>query len=325
MREPPLVRLGNGVEVHSDVRCFFDPTEVGYTGIHCLSHAHYDHLPYRMKGRSIVCSEITMRCASFRLRREIKLDENDRIKMLNAGHIFGSTMFLLEGEQNVLYTGDLCTRDRTGMKGARPTKADVLILEATYGTERYVFPPVEDMEKSIRDWVDENLSAGRSVIIFSYPLGKSQELLMLLKDHYPYIFGTAAQTTAMIEAEGFAFNYREFDPYSAEEPFVLICPTGSRRSPFIERLRKNGAVTAAVSGWALDPSYKYRMGVDETIPLSDHSDYNDLLEFADRCDPSLVLTFHGFDTDLARGIKENLDIDAYPLQEYSAPVRDSGH
>lgn len=325
MKKPPLIRLGNGIEVQGDVRYFFDPAEVGYTGVHCLSHAHYDHLPYRIKGNSLVCSGITMRCASSRLKREIKQAEDDRIKMLNAGHIFGSTMFLLEGEQDVLYTGDLCTRDRTGMKGALPVKTDILILEATYGTPRYVFPPVEDTQKSIRDWVEENLSTGRSVVIFSYPLGKSQEMLMLLKDHSPYVYGTSVQTTAMIEEEGFVFDYREFDPYSVEGPFLLICPTGSRRSPFIEKLRRKGAVTAAVSGWAVEPSYKYRMGVDETFPLSDHSDYNDLLEFADKCDPSLVLTFHGFDRDLARGIKENLDIESYPLHEHPLSVWDAGN
>jgi len=313
MADAPEIRLGNGVEVLGEVECFFDPVEVGHSGIYCLSHAHFDHLPRKMRGNSMLCSGITLRCARERLKRDIRQAVSDKVEMLGSGHILGSTMFLLKGERRVLYTGDMCTRDRFDMEGAKPVKTEVLVLEATYGLPRYVFPPVEEMQKAIRDWVDDQLGDGRSVAIFSYPLGKSQEMLTMLGDHSPFIYGSSLQTTKLMEEEGQTFNYRPFEPYSVEDPFLLICPTGSRRTAFMEKLRKRGMVTAAVSGWAIDPSFKHRMGVDETFPLSDHSDYSDLLAFARRCDPSVVLTHHGFDKELAAAIRNNLGIEAFPL------------
>ena len=65
-------------------------------------------------------------------------------ELLNAGHIAGSNMFLVRGEKAVLYTGDMSTRDRFGMEGARPIKTDVLIIESTYGDPSYRFDSDSD-------------------------------------------------------------------------------------------------------------------------------------------------------------------------------------
>mgnify|MGYP006943414731 CR=1 FL=1 len=39
--------------------------------------------------------------------------------------------------------------------------------------------------------------------------------------------------------------------------------------------------TAAVTGWAIDSSALYRMRCDAAFPLSDHADFNDLLQFVE--------------------------------------------
>jgi len=181
MVEDPTIRLGNGIELLDETKYYFDPTDIGYGGIHCLSHAHFDHLPGKVLGDEVVCSPITLRCASDRLKKGLRAIEHPSIQVLDSGHILGSSMFLVEGEKRVLYTGDLCTRDRLGMKGATPVKADVLILESTYGLPRYVFPPREESEKELRDWVEDKISSGHSVAVLAYPLGKSQEMLMLFR------------------------------------------------------------------------------------------------------------------------------------------------
>ena len=47
------------------------------------------------------------------------------------------------------------------------------------------------------------------------------------------------------------------------------------------------------SGWAIDQSFKYRMGADEAIPFSDHADFDQLMEYVELAKPSRVLTMHG--------------------------------
>lgn len=313
MVEGPNVRLGNGVELLGGTKCYFDPVDIGHSGIYCLSHAHFDHLPSKMLGDEVICSPITQRCAQDRLKRKLKIKEHPQVKMLDSGHILGSNMFLFEGEQRVLYTGDMCPRDRLGLMGAKPVKTDTLILESTFGLPRYIFPPREEMERTILNWVEDRLASGRSVAVLAYPLGKSQEMLMLFKGMDPYLYGSSLLTTQLIEDVGVEFSYRPFDLKRAEGPFLLICPTGVRRTSFIESLRKKGMFTISISGWAIDPSFKQRMGVDETFPLSDHADFNDLLWFTEKCEPSVVYTHHGFERDLASQIRTRLGIDAYPL------------
>ena len=48
-----------------------------------------------------------------------------------------------------------------------------------------------------------------------------------------------------------------------------------------------------MSGWAIDPQSRRRLGAEHAIPLSDHADYNELLELAERVQPKLIYCTHG--------------------------------
>ena len=43
----------------------------------------------------------------------------------------------------------------------------------------------------------------------------------------------------------------------------------------------------------MDRGAKYRLGVDHAIPLSDHADYDELIEAIDRVAPQAVYCTHG--------------------------------
>ena len=59
-----------------------------------------------------------------------------------------------------------------------------------------------------------------------------------------------------------------------------------------------------VSGWGMNDSAKYRYGVDEVIPLSDHADYPDLLKFVEAVKPKTVYTTHGYEKVCALSASE---------------------
>jgi Cft2 family RNA processing exonuclease len=48
-----------------------------------------------------------------------------------------------------------------------------------------------------------------------------------------------------------------------------------------------------LTGWAVDPSARYRYGVHEMIALSDHADFPELVEYVERARPKVVYTLHG--------------------------------
>ncbi len=311
----PTVRMGNGVEIHAEECFHFDAGEIGASGVHAISHAHSDHLPQRTIGSRVVCSDITLRCALGRTRKFLEKDSHPSLELLNAGHMDGSNMFLYRGEKTVLYTGDIYTRGRLGDEGAKPVKTDILIIESTYGKPRYIFPSADDMAGIIRDWVEDNLSQHHPVALFAYPLGKSQDLLRILDGLEPYVHASVLNATQMVEHEGCSFRYRPYSKEDAREPFVMICPPQSSGSNLIRYWQGKGMRTAGISGWAIESSYKYRMGVDEAFVYSDHADFEDLMQFVKGCDPSLVLTHHGFADELALEIRKRFNIDARSLTQ----------
>ncbi len=169
------------------------------------------------------------------------------------------------------------------------------------------------MAALIKDWVEDNLSQGISVAIFAYPFGKSQDLLRTLSDLEPLVDPSVHQASSLIFTDLDRPNYRLYTEELARSPFVMVCTSNFRRTSQASCWKKDNIRTAAVSGWAIDQSYKYQMQVDEAFPFSDHADFEELVSFTKACAPSLVLTHHGFAEDLASEIVSRLGIDARPL------------
>jgi putative mRNA 3-end processing factor len=310
------VRLGNGVEVLGKEDFHFDAEVIEPHGTFCISHVHSDHLPKRVVGSQVVCSDLTLKCIKGRTKHKLEMGHHDEITMYNAGHMAGSRMFQVEVEgRKVLYTGDLCTRDRFGQPGARPVKTDILVIESTYGRPGYVFPPTEEMGSIMHDWVEDTMSQGSSVAMFAYPFGKSQDLLRMLDDLDPLVDQSVFNASSLIRSDEDPLNFQLYTEERAKDPFVIVCTSWFRKSSQADCWRRNGMRTAAVSGWALDRGYRYQMNVDEAFPFSDHADFEELLAFTKACEPSLVLTHHGFDESLAHEIKSRLGIEARPLKK----------
>jgi Cft2 family RNA processing exonuclease len=92
---------------------------------------------------------------------------------------------------------------------------------------------------------------------------------------------------------------------------VLIAPPWVKRSQMIGNIpRKRIAI---LTGWAMDPGAKNYYGVDEAIPLSDHADFSELMEYVKKAQPEKIYTVHGF-TEFVRFLREE-KFDAEPLKE----------
>ncbi len=93
---------------------------------------------------------------------------------------------------------------------------------------------------------------------------------------------------------------------------VVLWPPGAMRSKALQEL---GEVRwAVVTGWALDPSCRYRYGVEAAFPLSDHADFPGLLEAVERVGPRKVWTLHGFASEFADVLRHR-GYDALALSE----------
>lgn len=307
-----MIRSGNGISVEMDgVTYRFDPKRVVEDDVCMISHAHTDHLPTSFKVKAAVCTEITRDFVRARRGHEIEALGHPSIELLEAGHIPGSRMFLVKGSERVLYTGDFCTRTKEHTVAAKPRKCDILVMEATYGRPEYVFPDHREMMGSAKDWLESIVQRGGSAVLYAYPLGKAQELSAAFKDLPLVLHPTIAENNRILRRHGYNLSDRDrLDPHA---PVVYITSGMGKDRAVVERLISKGAKTAAFSGWALDGAFNYVSNIDEAFPVSDHSGYDELMTFVEKCDPRTVFTTHGFARELASDIRRQLGIDAQPL------------
>ena len=257
-----------------------------------ISHAHYDHLPTRARGR-VLASEETLKLARLRGMKYYNiLDDHRDIEMYETGHILGSTAFLIDGK--ILYTGDINNNDRIFLKRFNPPQADILIIEATYGSPEYIFGEFKRQVNTLLRFISRNMVQGRNIVLRAYPLGKPQIISLILRRiKNIYISKRVARyNKAYREILGEEIPINIFQGNDVEEPFVLLAAS-NEKIDFIDRF---DPVEALLSGWTL----KFGGG----LPISDHADFRGLLETIDRVSPKKIYTIYGYSTKLASLLRE---------------------
>ncbi|MDZ7849363.1 MAG: MBL fold metallo-hydrolase [Halodesulfurarchaeum sp.] len=318
------VRAADGIHIQTeDGRAIAADASDPCGEVPVLSHAHGDHL-YSKPPEAVVTSPLTRELAAVRRDGPVpdRLDPS-WIETLPAGHVPGSRAFLIEGEKRILYTGDCSTRDRFGMTGFEPVRADILIVESTYGKPTYRLPPQDEVEAEIVDWLAD--TRDRPVVLLGYALGRAQELLALAdragRSRIRYSPAIEALNGPIEAARGEPFPGQVGTDSKPEPGDALVLPAQTGSLSFVDRLRRNhDAHLAGFSGWAIDESYRYARDLDVAFPLSDHCDFEELLEVVRAVDPEQVYTVHGFVDELAAAIQSRLGIRAQSLKPNQATL-----
>lgn len=279
-----------------------------------ISHAHADHMA---RHEYALCTPATAALYRRRLgpRPTLELPYRQplswgglRLTTYPAGHCLGSAMLLAENQdQSLLYTGDFKLAASLTAEAAELPRADILVIESTYGQPQYRLPPRQDAVAQLVDLVRRTLADGVVVVIEAYALGKAQEVTRLLSDAGIAVLQHAAvwEISQVYEDFGVSLgNYRRLTG-PAEPGQVMVVPPRTRRA------RLDREVRIAVTGWAKDASAKYRLGVDHAIPLSDHADYDELFEAVRRVSPQVVYCTHGPESFVDR--LQEAGYDARPL------------
>lgn len=263
-----------------------------------VSHAHSDHLGRHLGGfatpATVALAAARLgRCRLGSLRFEERIEKDGyQIWLAPAGHVLGAAQVVVEGPDSsrLVYTGDFSVRPRPTVATATPIPADVLIMECTFGLPRYVFPPDAQIRDQLRVFVERAHADRVPPVILGYALGKAQEAMALL-----FALGFRARVHPSVAALAAVYGQHgvELGPYGVYRGFlepgeVLIAPPSVSRGDLPSRAR-----TLYLSGWAMDRSAKYRLGVDEVLPLSDHADFDELVSFVEQVQPRRIFTTHG--------------------------------
>jgi hypothetical protein len=307
-------------------RLWLDPRDRRDLAI--VSHAHGDHIA---RHRAVVCTEPTYRLLTHRVRGAVEprvLDYGETrevgdalVSLHPAGHVLGAAQVLVRhAGLRILYSGDIRVRPSLSCSTLEHVEADVLVVETTFGHQRYRFPPAVDVVQRVVRFCETALADGAVPVLAAYSLGKAQELLCQLRDSgLPVLLHPAVHAIAHIYRElgvdiphaGRLDGADELD-FDDEAPIplqggaprrdaVVVVPPHLRHARCVRRLEP--VRRAVLTGWALDPATADRMGCDTAFPLSDHCDFDDLVMYTLATGARRVYTLHGFAHDFARHLR----------------------
>jgi len=139
-----------------------------------------------------------------------------------AGHVFGSATVAIDitqgGEKHrIMFSGDIGEPDRPIINDPDIFhEADYVVIESTYGNRTHAEHNNIDIQAQLRDYINETVIAGGNVIIPSFALERSQEILyhlneLFLRDEIPPITVFLDSPMAIRITEVFKHHTELFD------------------------------------------------------------------------------------------------------------------
>jgi putative mRNA 3-end processing factor len=287
---------------------YLDPKEPVNKAV--ISHAHGDHA---VGGNTnVYCTEATAAFMTLRYGKPAAKTFHPiafnasfeigkvRITLISAGHILGSAQVLMEyGGVRYLYTGDYKIQPDDTCEPIEWAKADVLITETTFAHPDTQHPDAETEIKKLND-IKSNILLG------AYALGKSQRIIKLINAFCPrkkiLVHHKIMPFNLIYERFGFPLGGYEIYNRKAmkvQDEFVYIVPPFTFDSYF----RATGVKRLFASGWK-----NLQVNEQDTLFISDHVDWNDILECVKFTQPTQIWTLHGDGAHLKTYFADNIEV-----------------
>lgn len=215
--------------------------------------------------------------------------EEDRITFSRADHILGAAQVLVEDAEGtrIVYTGDFRLEDTPILD------ADILIMEATYGSPMCRRTFKKDIRNLLISKVEKGLEQG-AVYVFGYH-GKLQEVMQILHQagiKAPFIVperilhvSRVCEKYGMLLGRLMLSEEKEAkELLEKNSPCVAFCHMNTRN-----KIGQHG-FRIIVSGWEFSSPCRQISDKECVIALSDHSDFDELMEYVRHSKPKHVIT-----------------------------------
>lgn len=281
-----------------------------------ITHAHSDHA--RVGAKTYHASEKSLPFMSHRLGEgapftghaygeKFRLGET-WVSLHPAGHILGSAQVRIEHRGRVwVVSGDFKRGGDLSCDPFEVVPCDTFISEATFALPVYRWDDGETLAREIYEWWMKE--PDRPSLLFGYALGKSQRVLAELTrftDRPVYLHGAVASLTEMYRAQGVKMLPTRLVT-DAEKNFdfrgeLILAPPSGHRSPWMKRFKD--PQTAFASGWMAVRGARRRRGYEKGFVLSDHADWNGLIQTVKDTGAKTIYLTHGKTDVLEKYLKE---------------------
>ncbi len=300
--------------------------------IGAVTHIHQDHIQ-DFESALGFCDPILMSAATKDLLVALKGDhllmrrnlrsvpfgipfsyEDESITLHPTEHVLGSSQVLLEdGEDRIVYTGDFNYPTEV-------VEADILVVDATYGDPINIRTFDREVPISrLLSIVKRELAMEEPVFIFSYHC-KIQRLMNTFRKadiDVPFVVRTDDFKIARVyEKYGFLTgdcicrdSSEASEMIGRSDPCIAFHTVGT----IVPEAEKHLSIRVG-SYEAIEPVYRYSRN-RYVVAISDHADFNGIMEYVRRSKPKLVVTDSsrgGGAFMLAEEIKRRLNVDARP-------------
>lgn len=315
MGSQPLLQISTAGLYCPQGDFYIDPVEpVGYA---VITHGHADHArPGNGRYLAAAGSAAILRA---RLGPQIDLQtlaygqpvqhKGVRISLHPAGHILGSAQVRLESQGQVwVVSGDFKTAGDPTCEPFEPVRCHTFVTESTFGLPVFHWPRPQRAIEQINQWWRNNRQAGKTSLLFAYSLGKAQRILASVDagigpirvhgatDKINHVYRQAGialpQTTAVAEA----------GVKSTDEGALVLAPPSADHPLWTRRFK--AAERAMASGWMLIRGNRRRRGFSRGFVLSDHADWNGLLDAIKSTGAEEIWVTHGYAAEMARYLNE---------------------
>lgn len=231
-----------------------------------------------------------------------------------AGHIVASSQVRAEYKGEVwVFTGDFKTENDGIAEPFELVKCHTFITECTFGLPAFKWTPQAEVFNDINTWWAANQAEKKTSILFGYSLGKAQRLLKHLDSSIGKIYTHGAiENMTQILRENYHFHetIRITRDTKKEELLgnIVLAPPSAHGGTWIRKMVPY--VTASASGWMTFRGARRRRAIDRGFVLSDHADWDGLLNTVKETGAEKVIATHGYTEIFSKYLREEMGLDA---------------
>jgi putative mRNA 3-end processing factor len=303
---------------------FIDPTRPVARAV--ISHGHADHA--RAGHAVVLATRGTLDIMAVRYGEgfagesralaygEAVARDGVTVSLAPAGHVLGSAQVVVAWKgMTIVVSGDYKRRRDPTCAPFEPVACDVFVSEATFGLPVFRHPPDTDeigkLLKSVAQFPE------RTHLVGAYALGKAQRLIRLLReagyDKTIFVHGALEALNDLYVRHGVDLGPLAPATSTRKQDFagaVVIAPPSAIADRWSRRFAD--PLSAFASGWMRVRARARQRGVELSLILSDHADWDELTATVDELRPAELWITHGREEALARWAELN-GIAARPL------------